>query len=1239
MRPEAWHQSVEEMAGELLDIACERIMHRERPASIKDSELRFVAVNAAYARLFGRAPDEFHGLRSEDVDDVSDRRDVGDCERRALVFGTEETALFAGDGWFDDQVVVIERFMPADDRAFVFGLFGAWNEEREARDEPVLTHAPVREDFERIPAPPAFTPPPLDATVTEALDLIDIGLGVFDPQGRLVYCNAGFRVIYGEPCGHFDLGVTYRMLLERIYDYGVARFGDEIVQGFGTREQWVSGRIEQAQRPHYDKVEPACDGGWLRCVNRRLDDGSMIVLRLDVTAQKEQELALRRHIGETELFRSVLEEMPVAVFMRDAAHRLTFVNEAYADMVGAPRAELIGTTEAEVFDDAGRDFHAKNDDVLENGTLIQRDDVLPRRDGSVLPIITRMARIDTGTEKYVVGSMTDVSMLKAREAQLEEARLEAETLHRDVGSVLESMPVGILIPPPDLTIEFANPAFHEIWDYPAETVLAGSPFRDYVRFNFDRGLYACYGEDFEDVFQRRVRELCDVSENDQREVSIPNGKTLIITAKNLSGGKVLISYVDISAVRDSERRMQETRRELERVGQFMKDATCVMTQGLIVMENDLIVLSNEAAARILHVPPELVAHGGSASAIFDHCAARGDFGGDPEALGQSWRKVIADKHSFSHGFLAAGQTWVRMEANFSGQGHWMFVLNDLTEMKRREEELTALLARSEAADRAKSEFLANMSHEIRTPMNGVLGMAELLSRTQLDTRQRTFVDIIGKSGNALLTIINDILDFSKIDAGQMKLRKAPFDPVEAVEDVATLMSSAAADKDIELLVRCGPDVPQVVVGDAGRFRQIVTNLVGNAVKFTEMGYVLIDVTAEPDGEGAVLLGLRVEDTGIGIAGEKLDTIFEKFSQGDGSSTRRHDGTGLGRAITSGLVDLFGGYITVTSEPGRGSIFSVRLPMVAPARSGEVKGLPVNVNGARVLIIDDNAVSRGILEEQARRWGFDAFATGSGEEALALLQAAADFGVDVDAVVLDYRAQGMSGADIARAIRREPRFDDLAIIFLTSMDAVGDDDFFSALKVQAHLMKPARAKVLRSAIVDAVRAARIRRLSAAPDRPAITSTLSASVASAAAQSQAGGLDVLVAEDNEVNCIVFSQILQGLDLRFLIVNDGQQALEAWREHKPGVILMDVSMPVMNGHQATRAIRAHEGAAIARGETVEPVPIVGVTAHAHAADRDLCFQSGMNDYLSKPLSPEMLEEKIGRWLPRKAKASSTN
>ncbi len=328
--------------------------------------------------------------------------------------------------------------------------------------------------------------------------------------------------------------------------------------------------------------------------------------------------------------------------------------------------------------------------------------------------------------------------------------------------------------------------------------------------------------------------------------------------------------------------------------------------------------------------------------------------------------------------------------------------------------------------------------------------------------------------------------------------------------------------------------------------------------------------------------------------------------------------------------MFGGYITVTSEPGRGSIFSVRLPMVAPARSGEVKGLPVNVNGARVLIIDDNAVSRGILEEQARRWGFDAFATGSGEEALALLQAAADFGVDVDAVVLDYRAQGMSGADIARAIRREPRFDDLAIVFLTSMDAVGDDDFFSALKVQAHLMKPARAKVLRNAIVDAVRAARIRRLSAAPDRPAITSTVSAGVASAAAQSQAGGLDVLVAEDNEVNCIVFSQILDSLGYSYVVATDGAEAVDFWALHRPAIVLMDTTLPGMNGCEATRAIRTQEAATGTR------TPIVGVLAQAFDLDRQRCLEAGMDDTLLKPISPDVLEAVFQRHIPQRALAS---
>ena len=262
-----------------------------------------------------------------------------------------------------------------------------------------------------------------------------------------------------------------------------------------------------------------------------------------------------------------------------------------------------------------------------------------------------------------------------------------------------------------------------------------------------------------------------------------------------------------------------------------------------------------------------------------------------------------------------------------------------------------------------------MSHEIRTPMNGVLGMAELLARTELTPRQKTFTDVIIKSGNALLTIINDILDFSKINAGQLMLEPAPFRLAEAVEDVATLVAARVAEKNLELIVRVDPRLPAFVVGDVGRFRQIVTNMVGNAVKFTEKGHVLIDVSGESS-EGIVQLKVSVEDTGIGIPADKLSNVFEKFAQVDGSSTRRHEGTGLGLAIAARLVDLMGGTIGLESEVGRGSIFWFTAPMPAHAANEPEAIVPVDVTGARVLVIDDNPVNREILLEQLRSWGFD-----------------------------------------------------------------------------------------------------------------------------------------------------------------------------------------------------------------------------------------------------------------------------
>ncbi|MET3661541.1 response regulator [Aquamicrobium ahrensii] len=539
------------------------------------------------------------------------------------------------------------------------------------------------------------------------------------------------------------------------------------------------------------------------------------------------------------------------------------------------------------------------------------------------------------------------------------------------------------------------------------------------------------------------------------------------------------------------------------------------------------------------------------------------------------------------------------------------------------------LKRAEAADRAKSEFLANMSHEIRTPMNGVLGMAELLANTDLTPRQKTFTDVIVKSGHALLTIINDILDFSKINAGQLTLNPAPFRLTEAVEDVATLVSARVAEKNLELIVRVDPRLPAFVVGDAGRFRQIVTNLLGNAVKFTEKGHVLVDVSGEVV-EGAAMLKVSVEDTGIGIPAEKLQSVFEKFAQVDASSTRRHEGTGLGLAIGARLVELMGGEMGVSSEMGRGSIFWFSAPMPVHDMHVDDERVPGDVTGARVLIIDDNPVNRDILLEQLRSWGFDCAAAESGAVGLAFLERACQLGASVDCIILDYQMPGMNGADVARALAGDSRLSTIPVVLLTSVDQVDFARLIIDYGIAAHLTKPARSAVLLGTIISTIQKARqhpgatqfIRQPLPKPpiQRRIETPVLAPAMAKEAAS---GSIDILIAEDNEVNQLVFSQILNGLGLSYRIASNGRTALDMHRALSPRLILMDVSMPDMNGFEATRAIRTAEAPSGRR------TPIIGVTAHALKGDREKCLDSGMDDYLPKPVSPDRLAAKIGNWL----------
>lgn len=833
-------------AGDILELACRRIADLDTPAYVKNSELRYVAVNKAYADFFGREISDFIGRRSRELFDRPEEEDREDRERRALVFGTEESAIcFDADSRRHERVQ-IESFSPSSERIYVLGIFEA--RERSAiadrgvtGNSKTVNDSGIAADF---------------AEVREALEKLEHPIGIFAADGRPLVVNAAY----------------------------------------------------------HKGAKPAAAG----------------------------ESAWGESVNELDVLRTVLEDLPVAVFVRDDKHHLVYANKYYETFSGRSRSEYLGMTEHEMFGPEGAEaIYQENLLALRDGISVELESEMPSQSGHVYPVISRVNRVVTADGRtYVVGSFSDISPLKEREKALIESRKQEEILHRDIESILRSLPVGVLILDNDHRILYVNDEFYSIWELPLDDRFDGRPFLDVIRRNNELGRYD--GTQAPEEIYAFRKHLFEAEVPEPIELGWAGGKSVIFDSRRISNDRILLTYSDISAVREREKEIHETRAALERLGEMMRDATHAMSQGLAIVQDSIIKMSNEAMADILQIPPHYIEAGQGWLGMFEFCAARGDFHDAADEILQEWRANIATGQPISTVFHVGGERWVNMDATVSRGQHWVALFTDVTELKSREAELRELLSRAEAADRAKSEFLANMSHEIRTPMNGVLGMAELLAKTNLDTRQKTFIDIIVKSGNALLTIINDILDFSKIDAGQMKLRKAAFDITEAVEDVATLLSSHAAEKNIELLVRAAPDLPAAVIGDAGRFRQIVTNLVGNAVKFTERGHVFVDVGFETIAGGEIMASIRIEDTGIGIPSEKLASVFDKFSQVDASSTRRHEGTGLGLAITAGLVDLFGGYINVESEWGKGSIFTINLPFAVAAARLEPKPLPINV---------------------------------------------------------------------------------------------------------------------------------------------------------------------------------------------------------------------------------------------------------------------------------------------------------